>query len=164
MITQTEFLDGAVTLVGGEKDGVMVDGFKEDAMNDEAIHLQGEVTKVDKDRQLVFGWASIVEKGGKAVSDLQGDEISEEELEKAAYSYVLESRLGGEMHKRTKGVGRIVESIVFTKEKQDALGIDLGKSGWWIGFKIDDTEVWKKVKDGTYPMFSIHGRGNRKKV
>ena len=33
--------------------------------------------------------------------------------------------------------------------------------GWWIGFKVLDEEVWEKVKDGTYSMFSIEGTAER---
>ena len=36
--------------------------------------------------------------------------------------------------------------------------------GWWIGFKVTDEDVWKKVKDGTYPMFSIEGEAERVEV
>ena len=35
------------------------------------------------------------------------------------------------------------------------------KRGWWIGFKVTDDDVWAKVKDGTYPMFSIEGEAVR---
>ena len=35
---------------------------------------------------------------------------------------------------------------------------------WWIGFKVTDDEVWEKVKDGTYPMFSIEGEAVREEV
>jgi len=36
-----------------------------------------------------------------------------------------------------------------------------GPTGWFIGMKITDDEVWKKVKAGEYQAFSIGGRGNR---
>ncbi len=57
----------------------------------------------------------------------------------------------------------LVESIVFTKEKILAMGIPEGTvpEGWWIGFKVLDEEVWEKVKDGTYSMFSIEGEAER---
>lgn len=124
------------------------------------IHLEGRITKVDEDRQLVFGWFSVVEELGKAVVDSQGDVISEDELEKAAYDFVLDVRIAGEMHKNI-GVGGLVESMVFTKEKQKALGIDLGKVGWFGGFRVTDQAVWGSIKAGKYPSFSIGGLGKR---
>lgn len=125
---------------------------------------RGVITKVDEDKRLVFGWASIIkDEVGKVLLDRQDDYIdSEDELEKAAYAYVLHSRDGGEMHVR-KGVSTVVESVVFTKEKQAALGIPEGTMpvGWWVGFKVNDDRVWNEVKKGNYIGFSVHGTGQR---
>lgn len=118
------------------------------------------VRKVDEEKRLVFGWFSVCEKGGEPVFDREGDMIPPDELEKAAYDFVLNARVAGEVHMR-KGVGDLVESIMFTVEKQEALGIDLGMVGWWGGFKVTDDTVWKSIKDGDYPMFSIGGSGTR---
>ena len=137
-------------------------GDDEDKKKDK-LHFSGTVTKVDADKQLVFGWVTLTEVNGEQVVDKQGDIISENEMESMAYNYVLTCRTAGEMHEKV-GVGKLVESVVFSKQKQQALGIDLGKTGWWCGFKINDSEVWKKVKDGTYSAFSIHGKGYREKV
>lgn len=119
-----------------------------------------EIKKIDEDERLVFGWFSVVEKDGVLLKDSQGDYIEPEELEKAAYKYVLDARIAGDSHVR-KGVGHLVESIVFTKDKQEALGIELGCVGWWGGFHINDDSVWDKIKKGEYPMFSIGGTGTR---
>jgi len=112
------------------------------------------------DQRLVFGWASISTNSGTEVIDKQGDIIAPDELEKAAYDFVLYSRTQGDMHVR-KGVGRLVESMVFTKQKQELLGIDLGLEGWFVGFKVDDDAVWKSIKAGNLPEFSVGGRGKR---
>ncbi len=60
----------------------------------------------------------------------------------------------------------LVESVVFTEEKMKAMGIPEGTLpvGWWIGFFVTDDDVWEKVKNGTYPMFSIEGEAERVKV
>lgn len=44
-----------------------------------------------------------------------------------------------------------------------AMGIPEGTLpvGWWIGFQVTDADVWEKVKDGTYSMFSIEGKAER---
>lgn len=114
------------------------------------------ILKVDEDQHLVFGWFSEIEKNGKPIEDSQGDVISEADLEKAAYGFVLDARVAGEMHKRI-GVGALIESMVFTREKQKAMGIDLGKISWWGGFRISDEDTWAKVKSGKLPAFSICG-------
>lgn len=121
------------------------------------------VMKSDDDKRLVFGWANVaVRVDGEQIVDWQEDAIDIDELEKAAYEYVANFGTAGEMHKRG-GIGRVIESIVFTKEKADALGIpqDALPNGWWIGFKISDDEVWEKIKSGEYTMFSIEGNAVR---
>ena len=116
-----------------------------------------DIKKADVDQRLIFGWASVVEKNGQLVVDKQGDIIPVTELENAAYQFALDSRDGGDMHSRT-GVARLVESMVFTQEKQKVIGVDIGQVGWWVGFKVDDDELWAAHKRGDRPEFSIGGR------
>jgi hypothetical protein len=114
------------------------------------------IKKVDPDQHLIFGWASVVEKDGKVIIDKQGDIIPVAELEEAAYEFTLHSRGGGDMHDR-QGLAKLIESMVFTKDKQKVLGIDLGQIGWWVGFKVHDKELWAAHKRGDRPEFSIGG-------
>lgn len=114
------------------------------------------VLKADEDQQLVFGWASVSEIGGQIVTDKQGDQIEPDELERAAYDYVLHARDMGHMHEE-KGVGKLVESMMFTAEKQEALGIDLGMTAWWIGFFVENKKVFREIKSGALPELSIGG-------
>ncbi len=121
------------------------------------------ILKLDEEQRLVFGWFSVIEQDGIPIVDKQDDIIEESELEKAAYDFVLNARIAGDRHVR-KGIGRLVSSIVFTKEMQGLLGINLGKVGWFGGFKIDDDDVWNAIKSGNYLAFSIGGRGQRMEV
>ena len=121
------------------------------------------ITKADEDQMIVFGWANVsMRVGDELIEDWQEDIIEPEELEAAAYDFVELYREGGEMHERG-GVATLIESVVFTKEKMEAMGIPENTLpvGWWIGFKVTDREVWEKVKDGTYSMFSIEGEAER---
>jgi hypothetical protein len=115
-----------------------------------------KAVEIKPDKQQIFGWASVVTKGGKLIVDKQGDIIEPNELEKAAYDFVLEARDHGHMHTQI-GTGRLIESMVFTDEKQKALGIDLGQEGWFVGFKVDSDAVWDAHKRGELPEFSIGG-------
>ena len=119
--------------------------------------MESQVVKYDDDRQFVFGFFSVIEVDGDTVVDKQGDIISEAELENAAYQFVLKFREASDAHLPGAAPGQLIESIVFTHEKQEALGIDLGKVGWWGGFWIEDVEVWKKIRKGDYKAFSIEG-------
>ena len=122
--------------------------------------------KSDDEKMLAFGWASVsMRVDGELVEDWQNDIVEPEELERAAYDYVLLYREGGEMHERG-GAAVLIESIVFTEEKMRVMGIPIGTLpvGWWIGFKVTDKDVWNKVKDGTYNMLSIEGEAERIEV
>ena len=126
------------------------------------------ICKADEDKRLVFGWASIsMTVDGELLEDRQKDLIDPEDLEEAAYEYVLNFRDTGEEHISTmRKKGKLVESCVFTAEKQKAIGIPEGilPIGWWIGFKIEDDAAWERVKNGTYKMFSIEGKAERRPV
>lgn len=130
--------------------------------------LKGRYTimKSDDEKMLAFGWASVsMRVDGELIEDWQNDIVEPEELEKAAYDYVLLYREGGEMHERG-GAAILIESVVFTEEKMRVMGIPAGTLpvGWWIGFKVTDKEVWEKVKDGTYNMLSIEGEAERVEI
>lgn len=124
-----------------------------------------DIYKVDAEQQLVFGWASVSQVGDEVVVDKQGDIIPVDEMEKAVHDFVLNSRAQGDMHERT-GVGRLVGSWMFTPE-WEKMGVVAknkdGKSiyGWLVGFKVDDDDLWKAIKRGERPEFSIGGRGTR---
>ena len=103
-----------------------------------------KVMKSDDERHLAFGWANVsIRADGGRIEDWQEDIIEPEELENAAYRFVEFYREGGEMHERG-GAAVLVESVEFTEEKMQAIGIPAGilPVGWWIGFKVLDEEVW----------------------
>jgi hypothetical protein len=125
-----------------------------------------KIEKINEERRLAFGWFSVAfDKEGKQITDWQEDLIDEAELENTAYNFVINYREGGELHIRG-GVGVLVESVVFTKEKQIAIGIPEGivPIAWWGGFYVTDDDVWEKIKAGDYEMFSIEGTAIREEV
>jgi hypothetical protein len=141
------------------------------------VDMTGQITGVNEEKRQVFGWASIVEKDGAPVVDLQGDYIGIEELEKSAYEYVQKSRVGGAMHRRVDEDGNLIEknrpyhaadlieSFVVTPEKIEKMGLPSSTPvGWWVGFKVNDDDVWGAVKSGDWKGFSIHGAGRRKTI
>jgi hypothetical protein len=133
--------------------------------DDSAAQMFGDILKADDEKRVVWGWASVVTENGVPVYDTQGDAISVDDLTDAAQDFMVDARNGGVMHMIKDGaavkIGEVVESMVMTKARQDALGIDMGREGWLIAMKISEDEVWKAVKDGTFKAFSIGGRGLR---
>lgn len=133
---------------------------------DVEVAIDFDITKSNSDEGLVSGWANVaVNADGSIPLDWQDDIIRPETLEKAAIGFMMDYRGSGVMHAgESKGV--VVESIVFTKEKQACIGIPEGTvpEGWFITVKVLDPEVFAKVKDGTFRMFSIQGNAKRIKL
>lgn len=122
-----------------------------------------QIAKSADEKQIVFGWANIAKDvDGSFPLDWDGDVTRPEDLEDAAYAFVLKYREAGEQHEG-EAVGQLVESVMFTKDKQEAMGIPEGivPEGWWVGFYIPDKEVFAKIKSGEYEMFSVQGKAIR---
>lgn len=135
-----------------------------------------QFAKVDDDRRLVFGIASMAIKAdGAVVTDLQGDQIPAGEIEDAQYDYVKRSRKGRTMHAKAN-TSELVESFVATPEKLAAmlkgLGVEVDGSGKadlstfkgvavWTGFKVNEDETWDRVKSGELRAFSIGGAARK---
>jgi len=151
-------------------DGVMKSEHRNSDTDDGiVVTWAGEFSKTDEDKRQVFGWASVVEIDGQPIVDRQGDWISPDDIEKAAYQYVLKSRKGGHQHKRDGDqpfhASDMIESFVVTPEKIEKMGLPKDTPvGWWVGYKVHDDEAWTKVKKGEITGFSIHGRGKRMPV
>lgn len=152
------------------RESVYMDGTSITTETTESIYIDEpfeiDIMKMKDDEHLVFGWANVsVNNTGDIPIDWQDDITSPEVLEKAAYQYVLKHRTTGEMH-QGESVGYMVESVMFTKQKMEAMGIpeSIVNEGWWIGFYVPDDEVVAKIKDGQYKMFSIQGQAKKLKV
>ncbi len=127
----------------------------------------GEFAKRDAPKRQAFGWASVVEVGGVPIVDLQGDVILPEDIEKAAYTFVDKSRVGGDQHARDEfdqpmKAGHLIESFVSTPEKIEKMSLPADfPVGWWVGFQYDEGPTWDDIEKGIKTGFSIHGRGKR---
>lgn len=126
---------------------------------------EGNVAKFDTAKQMVFGWAYVthdpqgvlnVDKSGEFVDD-------SDEIEDAAYNFVLKSRSGDIDHTNVQ-TSTLVESIAFTPEKIEKMGLppDTLPTGWWVGFKIHDPDVWARRDEFT--SFSIFGAAKKETV
>ena len=119
-------------------------------------------TKFDDEEKIVTGWASVVTKGGMPVVDLQGDLIDVRDLRKAVEGFLDGSRDAGYMHSRGEDgelhrIGKIVDSLIITKDVAATLGMDTDQEGWIISMRVENDRVWDMVKGGELSMFSIGG-------
>jgi len=127
------------------------------------FELSVRVNKVDVEQRKVFGWASVSTVNGEHVIDKQDDIVPIDEIEKAAHEFALYTREMGDMH-REVGVGKLIESWIFSKERAERMGTyaknDRGEpiEGWAVGFYVQNDSLWKALKNGERPDFSIGGR------
>lgn len=116
------------------------------------------IVKVDADKRRVYGIALEAN-----VTDLQGDLVTDFELEEAAVRALKNGVVAGREH-REIGVGRLIASFPLTRELQSALGMRLpgDRSAWIVGLEITDDATWAAVKQGELTSLSIGGTGRRR--
>lgn len=117
---------------------------------------------VSEELRMAFGWAMVSKVDGEDYYDLQDDHIPERALLEASIEFMQESRTAGDMHipegDSVKKAGSVVFAFPLVSEAAEALGVTTKQTGLIIGVQIDDDEVLKRVKDGTYTGFSIGGQ------
>lgn len=110
------------------------------------LRLGVEITKVDKARRMVAGWATVDN------VDTEGDQIT---AEASLDAFNRSRRNLREMHKKDSAVGRVVSY------KPDTFRAPDGKTynGIFVKVRVSEgaEDTWKKVLDGTLNGFSIGG-------
>lgn len=129
--------------------------------------IGGTIVAKSEDKRTVFGWAYVThDQLGELNVDGSGEFVDDpDEIEKAAYNFVLNARTGDADHTNVVK-STLVESMVFTPDKIEALGLQKGDLpvGWWTGWKVHDDDVWAGVKKKRYGSFSIFGRSVKKEI
>ena len=88
--------------------------------------------------------------------------FSEKTVRKASELFLMRSNQNNATYEhkdKLEGLS-VVESWIIDDEKSDKsrlYGFDLPKGTWMISMKVNNDEVWKKVKDGEVKGFSIEG-------
>lgn len=132
-------------------------------MTTKVRRLNVSIVRKDERRRVVYGWAYQSEGAdGVQVVDHSGETIDIDELEKAMHGFMKSSRESGENHNGEDVGNVVVECIVFTKEKLEAMGLEAGSVplGAWIGVEVS-AATFAKVMSGELTMFSIEGTADR---
>jgi hypothetical protein len=125
-----------------------------------------QIIRKDKAQQVVYGWASVSVDDGELVTDLQGDQIEPDELEKAVTDFMLNYRAqeaggSGVMHE-TEPMCEVIASLVTTPDIVKAFGLaEKLPIGWILGLKVLDADVWRRVESGELKALSIQGSADR---
>jgi cation transport regulator ChaB len=120
-----------------------------------------DILKVDRERRIVWGWASVSTMKGELVTDLQGDRITPTEMEKMADGFMRSTRAAKVMHEGSVK-GEVIHSFPLTKELAEAFSIQTDREGWITGTYITDDEEWAKALRNEYRGLSIGGRAKRR--
>lgn len=123
------------------------------------------------EQRLVFGLAMLsVSADGHSYADLQRDRIAPADLEKAFYSLIEKGATGGDVDHDHHDVSTLVECFVVTPEKLALLlkacgyrgkPIEFQGTAAWVGYRIHDDAVWKRVKSGELRAFAVEGECER---
>lgn len=122
------------------------------------LKLATSVSRICKERMIIYK-LSITQKGQRKMDELKKSiKQKEKDLELALYEFMLA------LLAATAGQPvSIIESCVFTEEKQQAIGIPPGilpLFAYWIGFEIHNLGIWEMVLQSDFPVFTIEITGN----
>lgn len=129
---------------------------------DKVIKVQ--VSEVDTNLGIVFGWAIISKIKGKDYFDVQGDHIPERSMLMASAGFMQGARVAGNMHRQIDAQGTVerIGTIIFawpmTTEIMKSMKLQSDFSGLMVGMKVDSPKVLEKFRSGAYTGFSIGGR------
>lgn len=149
-------------------DGISAISFvKQPAIEENFVALSQqkvEFKSIDDDKRVVVGLALIP---NKEIYRRQGDYeynivFSEDTVKKASHLYLKQLNNNNatlEHEKDATGISVVESWIVEDVENDKSKLYDLNatKGSWVVVMKVDNDEVWKDVKDGTYLGLSIEG-------
>lgn len=129
----------------------------------EQIGITFAFAKANSTGSYVRGWASVVSADGKPIEDWQGDVIDIDDLRQAAHEFISDVRVGKAMHGGSQ-IGEVVESLIIDDDIAKALGMADSRRGWFVGMRVHDEAVQKRIRAGELKQFSIGGIGKRVEI
>jgi hypothetical protein len=124
-----------------------------------------ELKEVDGEKRILMGAALVP---NKQIYRKNGDKefyiyFSEDTVRKASELFLMRANQNNatlEHEKKMLEGMSVVESWIIEDEKQDKsakYGFNLPKGTWMISMKVNNDEIWNKVKAGEVKGFSIEG-------
>lgn len=131
------------------------------------VSATARVAKLSDELGLVFGWALTTKADGVDYFDLQGDNVTEDDLIKIAAEWMSDGGAADTMHDREQD-GRAVFCMPMTTEVAkavygDKVGGELGTYGLLVAIR-PSPEDFAKFKSGELTGFSIDGTGVREPI
>jgi hypothetical protein len=125
------------------------------------------LAKADKEKRMLYGAALIPNKPIFRLNQETGEEfymhLSKETVRHAAYNFLSKGfqRQFTEQHEKPIEGVTVVESWIIedaVNDKSKAFGFNLSAGTWFVGVKVDNEEVWDKIKNGEVKGFSIEAQ------
>lgn len=133
-----------------------------------------QLVKASKKLGLLFGCAVVCKTkdaagkfvpyfdAGDAVQDEYADHVPEDEMVKAAATFMAgDARTIEEEHFGPAIEGNVVFGFPVTEEIAKALGWEVPMTGFFVAVRPADPEVFAKAERGELKGFSIFGKGKR---
>ena len=123
------------------------------------------LAKVDEDKRLIIGAALIPNKLIYRRDD-KGREyqvyFSEQTIKQASELYLMSNNQSSATYEHKEGITGVtaVESWIVSdtnNDKSNIYGLDLPKGSWVLSMKVENDEVWSKIKSQEVKGFSIEG-------
>jgi len=126
--------------------------------SDYSLKKLARIAKVDEEKHLVYGVVYAPDD-----VDAHGDFATADTIEKAAHKFLAKSNTSAAVDTQhnlepVDGV-TIVESAII--KGGHSILADEPDGTWFIVTKIENDEIWKSVKDGTYTGYSLYGFAER---
>ncbi len=124
------------------------------------------LAKIDEDKKLLIGAALIPDKRIYRYNQETQKEyfvfFSKETIKKASELYLMNNNQSSatlEHDTKLSGITAVESWIVADKDrdKSAVYGIDVPEGTWMLSLKVDNEDIWKKVKDKSVKGYSIEG-------
>jgi len=124
------------------------------------------LAKVDEDKRLLIGAALIPDKKIYRFNPETQKEynvyFSKETIKRASELYLMHNNQDSatlEHDTKISGITAVESWIVADKDrdKSAVYGINVPEGSWMLSLKVDNDEIWKKVKDKSVKGYSIEG-------
>jgi len=156
------------------EDGIDAISFvKQPAIEENFIALSKhkvEFKSIDDEKRVIVGLALVPD---KKIYRRNGDKefniiFNKDTVKQASHLYLKRLKVNNTTleHKTTTEGVSVVESWIVEDAKNDKsnlYGLNAVEGAWVVVMKVDNDEVWKDVKDGTYLGLSIEGIFSDKK-
>ena len=125
------------------------------------VRLLVPIEKSDSPQRVTYG--VVLEPD---TEDLQGDVMTAEDIEKAAYDWMERSQHGGRMHADLVEGAKVVESYIAPCDipVETAEGQEVIRKGSWVLAMRWPPEIWESIQKGELTGYSVGGTGVRLEI